>query len=447
MGIEGTVLDVTKKQSVQYCIPTWLRDEQIKLALKREGVGRIQEGAKRDEPIALVSFGPSLLDTWEKIKDFKYVMSCSGAHKFLVDRGIIPTHHIDVDPREHKVTLMGQPQRETEYLIASTCHPALFNHLEGYNVKLWHIYDNTTTEIPVLPRGEWLVTGGCSVGVRTLTVAAFLGFRELHVFGMDGCAGPDEVSHAATHPNGIKKWSKTEYKGKTYFTTPGMLEAAKGTFHELNQMPGVKATFYGEGLVQEMAKDYEPAYVLDAEGKPVSAVLAAVAEPVISDDYRRLNEQLHNDNPLYGAGGAKHAPVVAKLVEKCGCKPVLDYGCGKGMLAKSLPFPIWEYDPAIPEHAASPRPADLVVCTDVLEHIEPETLRAVLRDLARCIQKVGYFTIHTGPARKTYADGRNTHLIQRDIVWWCAKLNAYFSIGSITQVGPELVVVVGPKVK
>src|SRR5438045_9251152 len=130
-------LDPSKPQAVTYCIPTWLKNEQIRVNVKtvRE---RIEPGELKAEPIAIVCYGPSLNDTWEKIREFKYVMTCSGAHKFCVERGIIPTHHIDVDPREHKVELIGQPQKETEYLIASTCHPKLFAHLEGYNVKLWH---------------------------------------------------------------------------------------------------------------------------------------------------------------------------------------------------------------------------------------------------------------------------------------------------------------------
>ncbi len=37
----------------------------------------------------------------------------------------------------------------------------------------------------------------------------------------------------------------TDYEGKTYFTTPGFLEAARQTWHELDQMPDVNPTFYG----------------------------------------------------------------------------------------------------------------------------------------------------------------------------------------------------------
>ena len=435
-------LDATAKQKVEYCVPLWVRDEQIKLAIAR-GLPHIEKSYQfRNEPIALVCFGPSLNDTWEEIKQYKYVMSCSGAHDFLVQRGIIPTWHVEVDPREHKVGLMGPPQPETEYLIASTCHPKVFDHLKDAKVKLWHVFDAEADALRTLPRGQWALCGGCSVGLRTMTIARFLGFTDQHIFGMDGSARGEE-SHAGVHPHNPKKFRTTEYpkgSGRTWLTTSSMLEVAQGTWHELNQMPDVKATFHGEGLVQAMAQDYVPNPA--PKGK---RLVGYQKDEVMSATYRDLNAQLHRENIAYGVGGGKHASTVLKIVEKGGIKSVLDYGCGKGYLAKQIPFPIWEYDPCIPGKDESPRPADLVVCTDVLEHIEPDCLGAVLSDLKRVTKTVGYFTIHTGPAVKTLPDGRNTHLIQQPKAWWAKTLKKFFTVGQIMESGPELHVVVAPK--
>jgi len=434
-------LNVKEKQKVAYCIPDWLRDEQIKKAVDRVK-GRIQPGEKKNEPIAVVGFGPSLNETWEQIRNFKHVISCSGAHKFLVDRGITPTYHLEVDPRSHKVQLIGEPRKEVEYLIASTCHPKVFDHLEGYNVKLWHVFNSTEDGKRLLPHGEWAITGGCDAGLRALTIAAFLGYRDLHVFGLDGSAR--EEKHAADHPLKVKKFDEVEYpegSGIIYQTTAGMLEAARQIWHELDQLPAVKATFYGDGLIQAMAKDYKPK--LAEEVKQLENVVAFAKPELISAEYRELNMKLHSENLAYGVGGGKHAKTVQKLCESLKTTSVLDYGCGKGYLAKALPFPIWEYDPAIPGKTDAPRPADLVVCADVLEHIEPEKLDFVLDDLRRCILKVGYFVIHTGASAKTLADGRNSHLIQQPRAWWEEKLGWFFKVGKIVESGPILVVVVG----
>lgn len=433
-------LNVHETPKTSYCIPLWLRDLQIAQAITRVP-GRIQAvEEKRTEPVAVVAFGPSLAETWAEIKAFQYVISCSGSHQFLIEHGIVPTWHVEVDPRPHKAALIGTPHKDVEYLIASTCHAAVFDLLEGYTVKLWHVFDSTAEAKRVLPRGEWALTGGSSVGLRAMTIARFLGFTDLHVFGMDGCASSAEASHAGAHPNAPPKWFTTELHGRTFFTTPSMLACAKQTFHELDMMPGVSATFHGDGLVQELAKDYVPQPV------PIEKAMIGFQQPeTISAEYAHLNAELHRQNLAYGVGGGKHADVVTKLAQQLKTTSVLDYGCGKGFLAKELPWPIWEFDPAIPGKQEPPRPADIVVCTDVLEHIEPDKLLFVLDDLRRCTKKVGYFVIHTGPASKTLPDGRNTHLIQRDLAWWQSHLELFFVVGRIFQSGPQITAVVGPK--
>lgn len=435
------VLDVKEKQNVQYCIPLELRDEQIKINLTKVKERVIPVSELTSEPIAIVCFGPSLNDTWQDLKKFKYIMTCSGAHKFLVEKGIIPTHHLDLDPRLHKLKLLGLPQKETQYLIASAIHPQYLDALEEYNVKLWHIFANEGDGARVLPRGEWSITGGSSVGLRCLTVARFLGYINMHIFGMDGSFNK-ENTHSAEHPNPPKEVYETEYEGKKYLTTPSILHVAKETFHELDQMPDCKFTFYGEGLVQEMSKKY-----IQSTGH--KAPIAFNKPELISQEYIELNQKLHRDNPGYGMGGAKHKDTVIKLSKELGTTSILDYGAGKMQLAKSLDFPIWSYDPAVSEISEAPKPADIVVCTDCLEHIEPDKLQFVLDDLKYCIKKVGYFVISTRQAAKTYSNGKNTHLIVKGKEWWSKKLDKFFDIGSIIEKEKEaeLHIVVGVKKK
>ncbi len=438
-------LDHTKAQGVRYAVPLWVRDEQIRVNIGLVP-GRIQPHyAVRSEPIAVVGFGPSLADTWEEVKLFSHIITCSGAHKFLIERGVIPTWHLDVDPRKHKITLLGTPHLDVEYLIASACHPDLVRYLQSHQatIKLWHVFDSQEEGFRILPHGEWSLTGGCSAGLRALTMARFLGFTDLHIFGLDGSEGKTG-KHADAHPNQAKVVQETVYDGVTYRTTAAFLEAARGTFHELDQMTDVKATFYGDGLVQHMAKHYVPKHV---KGRPEIAI---IKEPLISPEYAELNRRLHQENVAYGVSGGKYADEILKIANRLKTHSILDYGCGKGFLGVELAkkgYPIWEYDPAIPEKKASPRPADIVACTDVLEHIEPERLAHVLDDLKRCVKQIGYFVIHTGPAQKTLADGRNAHLIQQPKDWWVKQLNKFFQVGRVDAFGPLLRIVVGKKGK
>lgn len=428
VATEKKVLDPEQRQKVAYCIPGWLRDEQIRIAIQRV-TGRIEkyEGPPRQDPVAIVCYGPSLSETWQELKNFKYIISCSGAHKFLIERGIIPTWHIEVDPRSHKIDLMGKPHKDVEYLLASACHPKLFDHLKDHNVKLWHVYDPSDEGIMLLPRGEWAITGGCSVGLRCLTIARFFGFTDQHIFGMDGSGGTTGL-HASKHPNQPTDLHSCTYDGVEYCTTPAFLEAARQTFHELEEMHDVSPTFHGNGLVQAMSKHW-------VRKKPEHEPILGVNKPeLISSEMKRINSVMHSQNPMYGTGSGKYADLIKKWVNELKFESVLDYGCGKGYLAKALPFPIWEYDPAIPGKDATPRPADLVTCIDVLEHIEPDRIDFVLDDLKRCTKRLAYVVIHLGAASKTLPDGRNTHLIQESDEWWRSKVEQYFNIGQAKKV-------------
>ena len=119
---------------------------------------------------------------------------------------------------------------------------------------------------------------------------------------------------------------------------------------------------------------------------------------------------------------------------------LLDYGCGHNLsLTKTLKpereFKYQAYDPGVPDYAEEPEPAEMVVCIDVLEHIEPDLLENVLDHLERLTQKVLFATVHTGPAGKILPDGRNAHLIQRPPEWWLPKLLERFELQGFSARG------------
>jgi hypothetical protein len=416
-------------REIPYPIPDGIRDAQVRAALRRP-VPRLQLFAgERREPIAIVGYGPSLRDTWPELRRFRFILTCSGAHRFVIDRGLRPAWHVELDPRAHKMALIGKPHRKVEYLIASVCAPALFEHLRGFRVTMWHCFPPGTETWRLLPPDEWALSGGGNAGLRGFRLARLLGFRELHVFGMDGCDGTNG-RHAGAHPNQAPIEVATEYRGVEYRTTPAFLWAAERTFRELDELPDVSATFYGEGLVQAMARDY-------VRQPGATGALAFAKRAKLSPAYRQLNQQLHDERPDYGVAGGDHAQMVLGLVEQFGLRSVLDYGCGKGALAAALPWPIWEYDPAIPGKDEEPRPADLVVCTDVLEHVEPDYLPAVLADLQRCATGLLYVVVHTAAANKALPDGRNAHLTQEPAAWWLERLAQRFRIAKVRAIGDE----------
>ncbi len=150
---------------------------------------------------------------------------------------------------------------------------------------------------------------------------------------------------------------------------------------------------------------------------------------LISPDYLKLNAQLHEERETYGSHGWPWIGPILHFMLDAGAHDLLDYGAGKGLLAKWFPSdgygPVYCYDPVtFPEE---PSPRDFVVMLDVLEHIEPECLDDVLDHVRSKMKKGGFFVIATRPAKKTLSDGRNAHLIVKDHAYWIAKLYEHFS--------------------
>lgn len=212
--------------------------------------------------------------------------------------------------------------------------------------------------------------------------------------------------------------------------------------------------------------------LLERSAKEIVAMLASLGyEPVtkkgrdrvfayvpklITEAYRALNVKLHAKPEGYGGRGYKHADAILDFAMRLEARSLLDYGCGEGSLCKVIAkahkaketakgvrawlaalesgLKLREYDPAISGKEDLPKPADLVVCTDVLEHIEPECLTDVLMHLRALTKKGCYLSVATRPANKNLADGRNAHLIVEEPPWWWEKLQAVGFVFNKTEI-------------
>jgi hypothetical protein len=160
---------------------------------------------------------------------------------------------------------------------------------------------------------------------------------------------------------------------------------------------------------------------------------------LLSESYRELNAELHRREPSYGTTGRRYVSTIRNLAREHGAVSILDYGCGKRDLWRELrdEFDVRNYDPAIPEFAASPEPAEFVACIDVLEHIEPEFLANVLADIRRVTLKVTFITIATQLSGKQLADGTNCHRIVQSASWWQDQLRRHFQLAQSQPPGPN----------
>lgn len=167
----------------------------------------------------------------------------------------------------------------------------------------------------------------------------------------------------------------------------------------------------------------------------------------VSPEYRRILEIEHESSSWGDWRGDSFKHVMPYLK---GVRTILDYGAGAGYLkiqvTRTIPASIRptviEYDPGIPRIATPPEPAEFVVCFDVLEHVEPDHLEAVLDDLVRVTTDKGLFQICCFPAHRTLSDGRNAHLIIESQGWWLTQIERKFKVLRGTITGKFLVVYV-----
>lgn len=149
-----------------------------------------------------------------------------------------------------------------------------------------------------------------------------------------------------------------------------------------------------------------------------------------SREHRRLLERIHARREAWASSGYEHAEAVAEFALRLKAETVLDYGCGSGTLGSALasgvpPRKVAAYDPGVPDRAALPEPSDLIVCTHVLEHVEPSKLEAVMAHIHRLSLKAAYFVVAIRPENTTVREVGNGPLIDNDAAWWLQKIARY----------------------
>ncbi len=161
----------------------------------------------------------------------------------------------------------------------------------------------------------------------------------------------------------------------------------------------------------------------------------------IETEMTSLNKALHESNKEFGnrpedSALSEFLPKAIRLLHKIGiCNSILDYGAGKGTLisrlTKELPMDIklLGYDPAIHKFDKKPREkVDLLLCLDVLEHIDISVIDEVINDIHSLCTYLSYIVIDLQPAVKVLPDGRNTHILLAPPEWWVSKFAHHFPV-------------------
>ncbi|WP_297601580.1 MULTISPECIES: methyltransferase domain-containing protein [Helicobacter] len=152
------------------------------------------------------------------------------------------------------------------------------------------------------------------------------------------------------------------------------------------------------------------------------------------NDYDTIKQykELHAKSENYGTSSIAYLREVCLCIDYLKPKIVLDYGCGKGILFKALQkkYPgisFFGYDPSIPEYEIlSVDKADLIINTDVLEHIPVEYLPNVVKHIAS-ISNNCFFGLHHYAAGQILPNGENAHCTIKPASWYHMLFDKYFS--------------------
>lgn len=156
---------------------------------------------------------------------------------------------------------------------------------------------------------------------------------------------------------------------------------------------------------------------------------------MITDAYKKQLVQLHQKQ-TWGNQGWKALPSVLSLILQYKLKKpsILDYGAGERTLERDAKWAlpqaqVTSFDPGIPGYDTLPvnQQYDIVVCTDVMEHIEPQYVDQTLATIRLLTGRAAFFIIACSPAKTILPDGRNAHLTIQPPSWWRNKLAAHWS--------------------
>jgi uncharacterized Rossmann fold enzyme len=239
--------------------------------------------------IALVGGGPSLKNTVGELLDFTTVIVCGSAHDWMQEHSPrIPTYCAVCDPDPVMANYLRKPDKDTTYLISSHVNPVVYDALDGHNIIMWHCWpigegnEEAKDFLQEHTPGWVAIGGGCTVGLRSITIAMMMGYTDLHFFGFDSCMTMQDDHHAYPFIDPTK-----EFLGDVYDVKIGMgeingpeMKAYRVAGYQLAQAEHYKQslmafghlfkpTFHGPGLLADMQR------MIDLETKRLTQEKAA----------------------------------------------------------------------------------------------------------------------------------------------------------------------------
>jgi hypothetical protein len=143
-------------------------------------VAPIQPGA-----LTIVTNGPSARSVPASILSRPNTLAVNGAMRLFTERHLAPRFWLSLDPQALVADFVARGPQRTRYLIASQCHPAVFDTLADRTVRPWHVRNPVYRDL--LPDRAVVDCGLTSTLAAIAVARQLLGFRRLELYGWDGC--------------------------------------------------------------------------------------------------------------------------------------------------------------------------------------------------------------------------------------------------------------------
>lgn len=233
------------------------REEQLVANIRHAltlGLDELKQVPAHDGHAVIVGGAPSVKGFVDELRarreDGQKIFCLNNAHHFLVQHGIFADYQVMIDARPENAEFVPV-NGLTQGLFASQCDPSVFIAANRKPV-LWH--DESAKLL--LDHDSVLVSGGSTVGLKALCIAYIMGYRKLHIYGMDSSY------HGLTHHayeqrlNEGEKIITVEFNGETFNASPWMVEQASQFMELVPQLTalGCEISVHGEGLIPHIAR-------------------------------------------------------------------------------------------------------------------------------------------------------------------------------------------------
>jgi hypothetical protein len=154
-----------------------------------------------ERSLHIVANGPTAREFFRH-RFFGDTMALNGALGVFVDHGRAPTYWAGCDSQEELAGFLKEAPPTTTYLVASRCHPAVFDRLRNHDVRLWHVSDYPAA-------GKRRVPCAVSITLCAAMLAQRLGYRRLDMWGWDCCFSGSSLEDVGEHHAGQGELSAT----------------------------------------------------------------------------------------------------------------------------------------------------------------------------------------------------------------------------------------------